>query len=75
VNQFSHYFKEDIASLTAGTSGVEDEKGAEIFYNFALTPALRIIPSYQHLWNPLTAQVAVKQDHADVFLLRLAVTF
>jgi porin len=75
VNQFSHYLKEDIASLTAGTSGAKNEKGTEIFYDFAVTPALRIIPSYQHLWNPLTAKVAVKQDHADVFLLRLAVNF
>jgi porin len=36
---------------------------------------VRLIPSYQHIWHPLTAQVAAKQDHADVFLLRLAMTF
>jgi hypothetical protein len=75
VNQFSHYFKGDIASLTAGTSTAKDEKGTEIFYDFAITPALRIIPGYQHIWNPLNAKVAAKQDHADVFLLRLAVNF
>ena len=75
INQFSGYCKEDIASLTTGTSEAKDEKGTEIFYDFALTPALGIIPSYQHIWNPLAAQVAAKQDHADVFLLRLAVNF
>jgi hypothetical protein len=75
VNQFSHHFKGDISSLTAGTSTAKNEKGTEIFYDFAITPALRIIPGYQHIWNPLTAKVAAKQDHADVFQLRLAVNF
>ena len=75
VNQFSHYFKEDIASLTASTSTAKNEKGTEIFYDFAVTPALRIIPGYQHIWNPLNAKVAAHQDHADVFQLRLAINF
>ena len=28
------------------------KKGIEIFCDFALTPAIRLIPSYQHIWNP-----------------------
>lgn len=74
-NQISHYLKQDITQLTAGTSSAKNEKGTEIFYDFAITPALRIIPGYQHVWSPLTATVAAKQDHANVFLLRFAVTF
>ncbi len=74
-NQISHHFKQSIAQLTAGTDTVKNERGTEVFYDFAITPAVRIIPSYQHVWNPLIASVATKQDHADLFLLRFALTF
>ena len=74
-NQISDRFKQDIRQLTAGTSSAKNEQGVEAFYDFALTPAFRIIPGYQHLWNPLTARVTAKQDHADIFLLRCAVNF
>jgi hypothetical protein len=33
----------------------------EVFYNFAVTPAIRLIPSYQHIWHPLAAKVAKSQ--------------
>lgn len=69
------HFKQAIAQFTAGTESVKNERGTEVFYDFAISPAVRIIPSYQHVWNPLIASVATKQDHADLFLLRFAVTF
>ena len=54
---------------------MKDEKGMEIFYDFAVTPAIRLLPSYQHIWNPLTARATTKQGGADVFLVRLTVAF
>jgi len=73
-NAFSGEFKDDISQLTAGTI-VKNEKGLEVFYDFAITPAIRVNPGYQHIWNPLSAAVAVKQDHADLFLVRLNVAW
>jgi len=63
--------KTSIARLTANTVSVDNEMGVEAFYNFAITPAVRLIPSYQHIWNPIVAQVEKRQNHADVFLGRL----
>ena len=74
-NEISGDLKNDITFLTAGTSTAKDEKGVEVFYDFAVTPAVRLIPSYQHLWNPLTAQVSLNQSRADIFLARLNVAF
>jgi len=74
-NEISGDLKNDITFLTAGTSTAKDEKGVEAFYDFAITPAVRLIPSYQHLWNPLTAQVSLNQSRADIFLARLNVAF
>ncbi len=34
-----------------------------------------VIPGYQHIWDPLIAQVAKKEAGANVFLLRLNVAF
>jgi hypothetical protein len=73
-NAISPHFKNDIEQLTAGTRP-RNEKGIEIFYDFALTPAIRLNPSYQHIWNPLTAGVDFRQDHADLFLARLNLAF
>jgi len=64
-----------VALLTAGTSTIKDEQGIEVFYDFAITPAVRLIPSYQHIWQPLAAQVATRQSEADVFLARLNVAW
>src|SRR5215813_15322541 len=75
VNDVSGDFKDAISQLTAGTTTVKNEKGIEIFYDFALTPAIRLIPGYQHIWNPLIAGVAVGQDHADLFLARLTLAW
>ena len=74
-NRISSNLKTDIAQLTLGNASASDESGIEVFYNFAVTPALRLIPSYQHIWHPLAAQVAKGQDHADLFLTRLTVTW
>ncbi|MCU1234812.1 MAG: hypothetical protein JWP63_2779 [Candidatus Solibacter sp.] len=74
-NGISGPLKKQIAQLTGDGVTVKDEKGVEIFYDLAITPALRFIPSYQHIWNPLTAAVARNERRADVFLLRFSLTF
>jgi porin len=74
-NKISNSLKTDIARLTLGNTSASDEIGIEVFYNFAVTPAVRLIPSYQHIWHPLAAQVAKGQDHADLVLTRLTVAW
>ncbi len=74
-NAFSSKLKFDIEQLTAGTKNVKDEKGIEVFYDFAITPAIRLIPSYQRIWDPLTTQVATNKSQASVFLARVNVAF
>jgi hypothetical protein len=71
----SNDLKNAIAQLTAGRAAAKNEKGTEVFYDFAITPAVRLIASYQHIWNPFTAVVITRQSHADVFLLRLTLAF
>lgn len=70
-NGFSDHYKDAFSNLTGGAIQVDDESGVEVFYDFALTPAIRIIPSYQHIWNPTVAAVAFGENNADVFTLRL----
>jgi carbohydrate-selective porin OprB len=74
-DQFSGDLKNDIATLTLGMINLKNESGVEVFYDFAITPAIRFIPSYQHIWFPLAAQVATNQNNADVFLARLNLAF
>ena len=74
-NKISANLKTDIAQLTLGNANVSDESGVEVFYNFAITPAVRLIPSYQYIWHPLAAQVAKGQDRADIFMTRLTVAW
>jgi hypothetical protein len=74
-NTISNPLKRDVSLLSGGTASVKDEQGTEVFYDFAVTPAIRIIPSYQHIWNPVLAKVAEHQDHSDVFLLRLTLAW
>jgi hypothetical protein len=74
-NTISSPLKLDIAQLTGGKAAVQNEKGSEVFYDFAITPALRFIPSYQHIWNPLTAEATRNQRGADVFLARFTVVW
>jgi porin len=65
--------KNDFARLAGATA--KNEQGLEVFYDVAITPAIRLIPSYQHIWNPLTAEVAKNERSTDVFLLRLSLTW
>jgi hypothetical protein len=74
-NAVSGSTKDSISRLTRGREHATDEKGAEVFYNFAITPAVRFIASYQHIWDPLAASLAVKQDKTDVVMTRLTVAF
>ncbi len=74
-NGISQPFKDDIARLTGATATPKNENGLEVFYDFAITPAIRVIPSYQHIWNPLTAAVVKSESGADVFLVRLSLTW
>ena len=74
-NAISGKLKDNIERLTAGTSTVNDEKGIEVFYDFAITPAIRLIPSYQHIWDPLITQVFTNRRQASVFLARATVAF
>ena len=68
-NAISGDLKQDIQRLTGGPR-IKNEKGIEVFYDFAITPAIRVNPGYQHVWDPLIAQVATNHRWANVFLLR-----
>jgi len=72
-NGISRPLKVDIARLTGATPKNED--GLEVFYDFAITPAIRMIPSYQHIWDPLTAAVVKNERGADLFLVRLSLAW
>src|ERR1700756_598839 len=74
-NGISQPLKNDFKQLTGAAATVKNENGLEVFYDFAITPALRLIPSYQHIWNPMAAGVANNEHHADVFLLRASLTW
>ena len=74
-NKISGLLKRDISELPFFTRNIQDEKGMETFYDFTITPAIRFIPSYQHIWNPLIAQAAKQRDHADLFLARVTIAW
>jgi porin len=74
-NGISQPLKDDFKQLTGAAANVKNENGLEVSYDFAITPAIRLIPSYQHIWNPMTAGVANNEHHADVFLLRTSLTW
>jgi hypothetical protein len=52
-------------------SSASNEQVFEVVYDFAITPAIRLIPGYQRIWKPLAAQVTKGTNQADVFLTRL----
>ena len=72
-NGISDPLKRDTAQLSGGKAAIQNEKGSEVFYDFAITPAIRVTPSYQHIWNPLIAEGARNRRSADVFLARFTV--
>jgi hypothetical protein len=55
--------------VTQGTSSAADKRGVELFYDFAITPAVRLNVSYQHVWNPLIAKVTENQNCGDSTVL------
>jgi hypothetical protein len=74
MNGISPDLQNQVRKYTRGAINVQNEQGLEVFYDYALTPAFRIIPSYQHIWNPLAA-VAVGNDHTDLWMMRGTVVF
>jgi porin len=43
--------------------------------DFTITPAIRFIPGYQHIWDAIAARVSKHENGADVFLTRLTLAF
>ncbi len=74
MNGISPDLQNQVRKYTRGAINVQNEQGLEVFYDYALTPAFRIIPSYQHIWNPLSA-VAAGNDHTDLWMMRATVVF
>jgi len=74
-NGISQLLKNDIKGLTSSAAATKNENGLEASYDFAITPAIRLIPSYQHIWNPMAARVTKNEHGADVFLLRTSLTW
>ena len=74
MNGISPDLQNQVRKYTRGAINVQNEQGLEVFYDYALTPAFRIIPSYQHIWNPLAA-VAAGNDHTDLWMMRGTVVF
>ncbi|WP_028745902.1 carbohydrate porin [Rhizobium mesoamericanum] len=74
-NAISPDLKDSVQTLTGGEARMKDEKGTEVFYDFALSPAMRLIASYQHIWNPFAAQVADNKKGADVFSARMTASW
>lgn len=74
-NRISDKLKTDIGLLTRGAASAADETGMEVFYDFAITPAVRLIPSYQHIWNPLSARIAEGHDSTDIVQTRLTIAW
>jgi porin len=74
-NGISHDLKQSVSLLSRDTIKIHNERGAEVFYHFAVTPAVRLIPSYQHIWDPLAAGAAAHQNHADIGTVRITVAW
>jgi hypothetical protein len=74
-NGTSDDLKKTVSKTTNGAFRLRDENGLEVFYSLALTPAIRIIPSYQYIWDPLLAQVKTGERDAGAFFVRLSVAW
>jgi len=72
-NGVSDDLKELEFQSSGGSISLNGERGVEVFYNFAVTPAVSLIPSYQHIWDPFVSGLTGGKDHADVFLARTTV--
>lgn len=74
-NEISGEFKNTISGLTQGHRHAGNESGTEVFYNLAITPAVRFIGSYQYIRHPLSAQVAEGRDSTSLVMGRLTVAW
>ena len=74
MNGISPDLQNQVRTYSGGTINVQNEQGMEVFYDYAITPAIRLIPSYQHIWNPLSA-VAAGHTDADLWMMRGTVVF
>jgi len=74
MNGISPDLQNQVRRYTGGALNVQNEQGMEVFYDYAITPAIRLIPSYQHIWNPLSA-VAAGHDSADIWMMRGTIVF
>lgn len=70
-NWLSDDLKNGLSTLSAGDISIDDEYGLEAFYNLALTPAVSVNLSYQHVFNPFEAELLSDGDDADIFMVRL----
>ncbi len=74
-NRISSNLKAEITQLTFGMAVASDESGIEAFYDFAPTPAIRLISRYQAHMASACCQIAKGQTYADVFQTRLALAW
>jgi porin len=74
MNGISPDLVNQVRTYTGGLLNVKNEQGIEVFYDYAITPAVRLIPSYQHIWNPLSAIGAGHTD-ADLWMMRGTIVF
>lgn len=74
MNGISPDLVNQVRTYSGGTINVKNEQGIEVFYDYAITPAVRLIPSYQHIWNPLSA-AGVGQTDADLWMMRGTIIF
>ena len=74
INGISSDLQYQVRRYTGGLLDVKNEQGIEVFYDYAVTPAIRLIPSYQHIWNPLSA-IAAGHTDADLWMMRGTIVF
>lgn len=74
-NAISSDLKNSIKTLTGGVADVRDEKGMEVFCDFAFIPAMRLIISYQDIWDRLAARVTENEKATDVLTARMTVSW
>jgi hypothetical protein len=74
-NKFSGDLKQSLSELSLGSVTLKNESGLEVFYDIVLTPAIRLIPSYQHIWEPFFAETQTQKQSADIFLARSTVVW
>lgn len=69
-NELSGDLKDGLYRFSNGDISVGDEYGVEVFYDIAVTPAVSLNISYQHVWNPFQATLAGGEDNADILTVR-----